>query len=51
MKKEGIDLEFGTFEAPLTPKIEKKYHVYKFPKVIVFLNENRHPLEAPPYPK
>jgi hypothetical protein len=50
LKKQGYEIEFGTFEAPLTPRVEKTYHVYKMPKIIVFMEGNRHPMSAPPYP-
>lgn len=51
LQKDGIQMSLGLFEAPVTPKIETTYHVYQFPKLLVFLNGVRHPLEAPPYPK
>jgi hypothetical protein len=51
LKKRGVEAVLGTFEAPLTPRVEKSYHVYKFPKLIVFLNGQRYPMSAPPYPK
>lgn len=51
LRKSGIKIQFGTFEAPLTPRIEKTYHVYKMPKIIVFMEGNRYPMGAPPYPR
>lgn len=51
LRNSGLEVEFGTFEAPITPRIEKTYHVYKFPKLLVFLGGKRYPMSAPPYPR
>ena len=50
LRKAGLEIKLGLFEAPITPRIEKTYHIYKFPKVIFFLERERHPMSAPPYP-
>ena len=34
---------FGTYEAPVIPKFEKLFKVYKFPKLILFINGKRFP--------
>ena len=51
LKTSEIDVGFAKFAAPVTPKIEKAYHVYNFPKLVLFSDGKRYPLEQAPYPR